>query len=644
MIDGAISRGLLVVMLLLVTSSPLKADEDFQRDIVPILQARCVRCHGSEKKKGDFDAEGYRQMSQVVADLKQWRQVGEVVASGKMPPKGQPPLDAGQREQVARWLKETIQQAESATPVDPGPTFPRRITRREYREIIKDLFDADADVETYLPEARSASGYDNQVAQLAVPPELLERYLLLAERVLDRFYGNVYNTRQKEPIKSWFLAWEGEEKRPARAAAELDLRALAKLAFRRPPEDQEIAALMKLFETAYVEKKGFHESLRFAIKGLLVSPQFLFRVESLPDDDEPKPVDDFELASRLSFFLWSSLPDQELLNLAAGNELHKPEVLRGQVQRMVKHAKIRGLAAHFPPQWLFGRLANHPLDPVLFPDYTPGLVRSAAEELSVYFQKLIQEQKSVVELLDSDYTYINEDLAGIYGVKDITGPALQRVKLTNRRRGGLVGMAIAMQRTSMPNRTSPTIRGKWVLDSLLGEPPAPPPPTVDNSVVDSKKPSPDGTILGFRDRLNLHAEQGSSCGGCHRKIDPLGYSLENYDPLGRFREKENDRPVFNSGKLPDGTDLQGVESVKDVLLERKEPFLRNLVEHMLVYALGRDLQTCDLPTVRLITDAVKTRNYRADVLIEEIVLSYPFLHKRAPRPSETAHLTGEKRR
>ena len=402
---------------------------------------------------------------------------------------------------------------------------------------------------------------------MAVPPELFEKYLLLAEHVVDHAFPNIYNTRQKEPIKSWFLGWEGrKEGLKARAAAEQNLRQLARLAFRRPAEEKEIASLMKLFDRAFAEKKGFHESLRYSVKGMLVLPQFLFRVESLPPDQTVTAVNDPELASRLSFFLWSSLPDQELLNLAATGELHRPETLRRQVKRMLKDPKIGGLAGDFPPQWLFGRLANHQLDQVLFPDYTPALVKAAREELAIFFEKLLQNERSVVEMLDCDYTWLNEDLAAIYGIKGIAGPELRRVALTDRRRGGLVGMAISMQKTSMPNRTSPTIRGKWVLDSLLGAPPPPPPADVNNAEVDSKKPTPDGKILTFREKLALHASTGSACVNCHRKIDPLGFALENFDPLGRYRDKDNGLPVFNTGKLPDGTAMQGVESVKAVLL------------------------------------------------------------------------------
>jgi hypothetical protein len=203
-------------------------------------------------------------------------------------------------------------------------------------------------------------------------------------------------------------------------------------------------------------------------------------------------------------------------------------------------------------------------------------------------------------------------------------------------------MAIAHQKTSMPSRTSPTNRGKWILDALLGTPPPPPPPDVNNTV-DGKAQNTEGRPLTLREKLDLHGKQGTSCANCHLKMDPLGYAMENFDPIGRYREKDGSKPVENTGKLPDGTELRGVESVKQVLLDRKDQFVHTLTQHLLVYALGRDLQVYDLPTVHRIMEAVKTKEYRADVLVEEIVLSYPFLHKRAPRPEELAPGKEEKK-
>ncbi|HLY74004.1 MAG TPA: DUF1588 domain-containing protein, partial [Planctomycetota bacterium] len=307
--------------------------------------------------------------------------------------------------------------------------------------------------------------------------------------------------------------------------------------------------------------------------------------------------------------------------------------------------RISRLAAEFPEQWLFGRQQSHAIDTVMFPSYTPALAKAASDELALCFGKLVKDHRSATELLDADYTFVNEDLAAIYGikgVKDTQEIKMREVPLTDRRRGGLLGMAIVHQKTSMPSRTSPTNRGKWILDSLLGSPPPPPPPDVNNSV-DGKAQDPDGRPLSLREKLELHGRQGTSCANCHLKMDPLGYALENFDPIGQFREKDGSQPVLNSGRLPDGTELHGVESLKKVLLDRRDLFVRNLVQHLLVYALGRDLESYDLPTVRRIAESVRGKDNRVDVMIEEIVLSYPFLHKRAPRPDEASSGREEKK-
>lgn len=606
---------------------------DFARDIRPILQANCFSCHSSKVQKGNLDLERYLQVSQVANDLKSWQAVVTRIGDGTMPPRGKPTLGGPDKALVTTWVGDLIKQAENAEPTDPGPTFPRRLTRREYRNAVLDLLNFEADVDSYLSETRSQSGYDNQVNQLTFPPDLLEKYLLLADSVVAGASWNLGNARTKEPINRWHKVWEGENKLTARQAAEQNLRLFARMAFRRPPDDRELELVLKPFDRAREVRKDFFQNQRFAIKALLVTPQFLYRAETLPADGKPAPADGYELAGRLAAFLWSSVPDPELLDAAAAGELRKPDVLRKQVRRMLQDTRGARLAAEFPEQWLFGRQQTHLLDQVKFPEYTPGLARAASDELALVFAKLYREQRSLIELIQADYTFVNQDLAALYGIKDIKDAKMREVKLTDPRRGGLLGMAIAHQKTSMPSRTSPTNRGKWVLDALLGTPPPPPPPEVNNSV-DGNAQDPEGRPLTLREKLDKHGMQGTSCANCHLKMDPIGFALENFDPIGRWRDKDGSQPVVNTGKLPDGTELKGVETLKQVLLQRKEMFVRNLVEHMLTYALGRDLQAYDLPTVRRITSAVAAKDYRADVLIEEVVLSYPFLHKRAPRDDE----------
>jgi hypothetical protein len=634
-----------LVLAVFLTSGVLQAEEDFERDIRPLFKAHCFNCHGSQTRKGKLDLE--RLELAFTADLRIWQRVSEQISFGAMPPKGKPQLSENERTSITRWVEGLVRKAELAEPTDPGPSFPRRITRREYRNSVHDLLKFDPDVDSYLPEARSQSGYDNQICQLTFPPELLEKYLMMADSVVEGASWNLGNARDKEPINRWNKFREGENKLTARQAAEKNLRLLARLAFRRPPEDAEVELLLKPFDRALAVRKDFFHNQRYAIKALLVMPQFLFRIESLPADDRPAPLDDYELGARLAAFLWSSLPDPELLDVAAAGTLHHPDVLRQQVRRMLADPNITRLAGEFPEQWLFGRQQTHSLDQVSFADYTPALAKASSDELALCFAKVLREKQSVVDLLNADYTFVNEDLANLYGIKlvkdkNVKESAMREVKLSDRHRGGLLGMAISHQKTSMPSRTSPTNRGKWILDALLGTPPPPPPPDVNNAV-DGKTQNPEGRPLSLRERLDLHGKQGTSCANCHLKMDPLGYAMENFDPIGRYREKDGSKPVENTGKLPDGTELRGVESVKQVLLERKDQFVRSLTEPLLIYALGRDLQAFDLPTLHRITEAVKAKEYRADVLVEEIVLSYPFLHKRAPRPEELAPGKEEKK-
>ncbi len=646
-VPRGIRADICAAILLLVSVPTLRAEEDFGKQIRPVLKTFCFSCHSSQAQKGKLDLERYLQLSQVVNDIKTWQTVAEKVADKTMPPKDKPAPSDKDRDLLTRWIGKMVQQVETAEPTDPGPTFPRRITRREYRNAVRDLFAFEADVDSYLTETRSQSGYDNQIAQLTFPPDLLEKYLMLADSVTEGASWNLGNLRNKEPINRWHKVWEGQDKLTAHQAAEKNLTLLARMAFRRPPEAREVELLLKPFDRALAVKKDFFHNQRYAIKAMLVMPQFLYRIESLPADDKPAPIDDYELAGRLAAFLWSSVPDPELLDIAAAGNLRKPEVLREQIRRMLQDPKGSRLASEFPEQWLFGRQQTHLIDVVKFPDYTPALARASSEELAMVFAKLLREKRSLLELIDADYTFVNADLANLYGIKlpredGNKERILREVPLTDKRRGGLLGMAIAHQKTSMPSRTSPTNRGKWVLDSLLGTPPPPPPPEVANSV-DGNAQDPEGRPLTLREKLDQHGKQGTSCANCHLKMDPLGYSMENFDPIGRLREKDGSQPVVNTGKLPDGTELKGVESLKQVLLQRKDQFVRNLVEHLLTYALGRDLQAYDLPTVRRITTAVVEKQYRADVLVEEIVMSYPFLNKRAPREDETVRGNEEKK-
>jgi hypothetical protein len=362
-----------------------------------------------------------------------------------------------------------------------------------------------------------------------------------------------------------------------------------------------------------------------AAKAVLVSPNFLFRIEQDPSGQTPAAIDDHALASRLSYFLWSSMPDATLFALADAGRLSQPKVLEAQVMRMLADPKARALSEQFVGQWLgirtLGSVAAP--DPQKFPEFTPALREAMVAEPTEFFAGLLREDRSLLELLDSDYTWVNADLARHYGIPGVSGPSFTRVSLPDRRRGGVTGMAAVLTQTSYPQRTSPVLRGKWLLEEVFGTPPPPPPPLVATlSPNDEKREG-----LTFRQRLEKHRKD-PNCAACHARLDPLGFALENFDPVGRWRTEVSGEVVDASGELSGGVVIVGPEALKQVLLERRQLFLRHLTEKMLAYALGRGVEYYDIPAVKRITEVVAADGHRAPRLILEIVRSTPFRLRR----------------
>jgi hypothetical protein len=333
---------------------------------------------------------------------------------------------------------------------------------------------------------------------------------------------------------------------------------------------------------------------------------------------------DFPLASRLSYFLWSSMPDQELFSLARAGALQEEEMLRAQVARMLRDPKAGALGRQFACQWLgiyqLGETAK--LDQQRFPEFTPQLSAAMQQEAAQFFQGLFAENRSLLELIAADYTYVNEALARIYGIEGVHGSELRRVQLADNRRGGVLGMSAVLAATSQPLRTSPVLRGKWVLEQLLGDEVPPPPPGAGVLPADEKHI--EGQTL--RQQLEAH-RQNPDCASCHSRMDPIGFGLENFDPIGRWRETSQGAPVDARGELPSGEAFNGPAELKQILLARKDDFTRNLARKMLGYALGRALTSYDYCVVDKAVETLRENGYAAQSLVETIVLSYPFLHR-----------------
>lgn len=408
------------------------------------------------------------------------------------------------------------------------------------------------------------------------------------------------------------------------ACAKKILTALARRAFRRPVTDADVTPLLSFFEQGKQEG-DFDTGIQQAIEAMLVSPDFLFRIERDPKTSASVyRLSDIELASRLSFFLWSSIPDDELLALAEQGKLKSPAVLQQQIRRLLDDPRSQAFVKNFGGQWLHLRnLETSTPDPEIFPGFDDNLRVAFSRETELFFESILRENRSVTDLLDADYTYLNQRLAEHYGIRGVYGPQFRRVALTTEQRatrGGLLGQGSILTVTSYPNRTSVVQRGKWILENLLGSPPPPPPPDIP----DLKPKSSDGRLLSMREQLDVH-RANAICASCHARMDPIGFALENFDGVGKWRTKDAGLPIDASGKLPNGKVFTGALELKKILLTyHRDEFITTVTEKLLTYALGRGLEGYDAPAVRDIMRVSAKDNYRLSSMIAAIINSKPF--------------------
>ncbi len=408
------------------------------------------------------------------------------------------------------------------------------------------------------------------------------------------------------------------------------LSALARRAFRRPVTDADTKTLLDFYEMGRAEG-GFDSGIAMALERILISPDFLFLFERDPEDVAPGtayPVSDLELASRLSFFLWSNMPDEELLELAERGLLREPDVLDAQVRRMLADPRARNLVDNFAGAWLQVRnLRSVDPDPESYPYFDEELRTAFEQETSLFFASMLKEDRSVLDLLRADYTYLNERLARHYEIPDIYGSHFRRVQLPEEHahRRGLLGQGSILTVTSYANRTSLVLRGKWVLNNILGTPPPPPPPNVP-SLQDGKQ---GGKVLSLRERMELH-RAAPACMTCHKLMDPLGFALENFDGVGHWRTYDGDTVIDSSGVMPDGTQFAGPAGLREALRTKEEQFVRTVTEKLLIYAVGRGLEHYDAPVIRKILRETAENDYRWSSLIHGIVKSTAFQMRRSP--------------
>jgi len=413
----------------------------------------------------------------------------------------------------------------------------------------------------------------------------------------------------------------------AEGCAKRILTTLMRRAYRRPVVDADLQAPMKFYQSASAD--GFDAGIEMALNAVLVSPEFLFRVEQDPAGIAPHTayrVNDLELASRLSFFLWSSIPDEELLQTAIQGRLKNPAVLEQQTRRMLADERSRALVDNFAGQWLYLRnLDTITPDMRVFADFDDNLRQAMRRETELFFESIVREDRNVLDLLRANYTYLNERLAKHYGVPNVYGSRFRRVTFDNDGvRGGLLRQGSVLTVTSYATRTSPVIRGKWILSNILGVPPPPPPPNVPVL----KEKTGVGQPSSMRERMAEH-RANPACAGCHKLMDPVGFAMESYDAVGRYRTSDEGKPLDVAGELPDGTKFNGVDGLQRALLARPELFVSTLGEKLLTYAIGRGVEDYDAPSIRKVVRDSAAKDYKFSSLVLGIVSSTPFQMRRS---------------
>ena len=625
----------------------------YRQTLRPILKQHCFSCHNEPDKKGGLNLERFDFIVGIIRNGPLWVNVVDQIRSGEMPPPVKPPIPADQKEILIDGIEAILDSALSEP--DPGQVVLRRLSNREYRYTVQDILGVDFDTRSFFPaDASGGEGFDNQAKVLFITPLLMERYFAAADSIVAAAYQD--SELWARVVSTPFPSGRGQKMRlqwnafvhsdtvwsaAARSAAGEALFPLALRAYRRPLNNEEKNQLLDIFSDVYEQAKGeekdrFDLGVQESIKYMLVSPHFLYRREGEQPTERPYPVSNFELAARLSYFLWSSSPDDALLEVAYREDLHDPEVMQVQVDRMLADPKSRRFAESFASQWLEidDLLDVHEVDAHLFPEFTPGLRQAMYDEAVTFVHHVITERRNLLDLLDSDYTFLNQTLAAHYGLNEISGEDLRLITLDDRTRGGILGLGGVLTMTSFPTRTSPVNRGKWVLEQVLGTPPPPPPADVPELEEQAAEAGSAPGELNIRDLLSKHREP-SACFNCHQRMDPLGIGLENFDAIGRWRDSYGVEPIDAYGELADGSHFTGPAELKQILVSRKELFARNFSRKMLSFALGRSVRFQDKRTVDALTNTLVNSDFDSIAFIHAVATSYPFRYKKSDPDIDT---------
>jgi hypothetical protein len=608
-------------LLIAALSLSAQAPDEFQA----MVGHYCSACHQGKSAAGGLNLTTLLASKSPAQDPVTWGRILLRVRNSEMPPKGSPAPTFEERDRFVAAVDGALKAAACAHGATPGPYPLRRLNRDEYAATIRDLLHVHVNAAHSLPsDGAGGEGFDNAAETLFISPIHAEKYLAAAKEAL------AYAAKDPKS-RAVFLTPEPDATHPPEETAAKILGSFLPRAFRRPARAGELERYLGFFRSAQKRGESFDHSILFAMEAMLVSPSFLFRTEDPNPGPEPRPVDDFALASRLSYFLWGSMPDSALFDLATQGKLHDPETLKTQVGRMLADIKSRDFAERFVEQWLGTRELGRDIKPdqKLFPEYYDAEMQAAIRyEPVLFFQEILGKNLSLLNLIDSKFTILTSKLARFYGLRVANmGQQPKHADLPeDSHRGGILTMSAVLAVSSYPQRTSPVLRGKWVLENMLGTPPPSPPANVP-ALKENEAGAEPRTL---RERLEQH-RANPVCATCHDRIDPLGFALENYDVLGRWRLGDAGKLIDTAGQLPDWTQISGPDDLKKVLLERKDGFIRFFTTKMLGYALGRGLTPGDSCTVDQIVAKLAAENYSSQTLIREIVLSVPFRYvERSP--------------
>ncbi len=634
-------RLFVVICLSLAAATLVHAQQDYDKDplswdrqISAKFVAHCYKCHGSDDPTANVDLASDENPRLIVQHRDQWELVLESLKNESMPPEdAKRKLSDEDRDLMVRFLERTLNDVDCDSASDPGRPVLRRLNRTEYDNAVLDLTGLDLRLGQDFPAETQAYGFDNVGDALTLTPLQVQQYHDAAQTIV----AGIIATRGEAadtPYKRTFIVSPSAELQPREAARQIVTR-FARVAFRRDAAPAFIESLVAAYDRARREGADHDTAAGYLITGILVSPRFLMRVEAdQPATNEPYPVDDFELATRLSFFLWSRPPDERLSELAGSGQLD--EALDEQALRMLADDRSRAMVENFFFQWLgINELESFQPDPNAFAEFDESLRHSMRREAFESLRFIVRENRPITEIIHADHLFLDERLASHY---DLTpefersdsefhnaDDAFRKVAITDGRRGGLLTSAALLMLQADPTRTNIPRRGNFIAGRILGAPPPPPPPEVPplGAASDDRK------SMTLRERLALHRSE-PQCASCHDKTDPLGFALENYDAIGRWRDLDSGQPIDASGELRDGTVFAGPAEMKRMLLDRRSEFRETFVKNLLTYALGRGITGDDECLVRHITEVAAAHDDRFGDIVVAIVTGDAFRKRRNP--------------